>query len=209
MAGPGDPVCAKNALAHGTKLLHRRLAAAVSNVDAKLDPTDPEVEGALQHHVLHAPVEAAAAQVRAIIGAADLQALPAVVDGDEARHASKLVAFEQDEGAVVGPTREGIDGLIEIRWPEIDRVDFPDVAVFRASGPQRVAMFLVEQLRPAAVAGHPLGKPPDVDHSSSRSCETFSERSRRSIWVPSSKLSSAMNFSFAAYLMRTRWATSR
>src|ERR671912_2376335 len=123
MAGPGDPIRAKNALAHGTKLLHRRLAARVADVDAKLDTADPAVEGSLQHHVLHAPIEAAAAQVRAIIGAADLEALPAFVDGDEARHARKLVAFEQDEGAVVTPARERIDRLVEVRRSEINRID--------------------------------------------------------------------------------------
>src|SRR5579884_2152756 len=44
---------------------------------------------------------------------------------------------------------------------------------------------------------------------SSKSCATFSERRRRSMWLLSSKLSSGINLSLAAYFMRTRWATSR
>ena len=66
-----------------------------------------------------------------------------------------------------------------------------------------------EQLGAAASPVIGSAEPREVDHSPSRSCATFSERSIRSMWVPSSKLSSAMNFSFAAYLMRTRRATSR
>ena len=42
-------------------------------------------------------VEAHAAEVRAIVGAADLERLAAVVDAEEAAHADQRVAFEQSE----------------------------------------------------------------------------------------------------------------
>src|SRR5687768_4302328 len=72
VAGPGDAVGAQHALADRAELLHRRLAAQIADVDAELDAADAAVEGARQHHVLDPAVEAAPAQMRAIIGAADL-----------------------------------------------------------------------------------------------------------------------------------------
>src|SRR6185369_4323104 len=207
MAGPGDAVGAEHAFADGAKLLHRGLAAAVAAVDAELDAANPAVEGAFQHHVLDAAVEAGAAEMRAVVGAADLQHLARFVDAEIARHSGELVAVEEHEGAVARGRGVEVDALVEAVGPEIVGVDFPDLALLGAGGLERLAVALFEQLGATAVAGH--GCIEAVDHSRSRSCATFSERSRRSMCVPSSKLSSAMNLSFAAYFMRTRWATSR
>ena len=89
-------------------------------VDAELDAAEAAVEGAAQHHVLDPPVEAGAAQVRAVIGAADLQHCRGLVDAEEARHAGELVAVEQDEGAVALAAAVEVDALVEAVGAEID-----------------------------------------------------------------------------------------
>src|SRR3954466_14905869 len=75
VAGPGDPVGSEHAFAHGTELLHRCLAPLVAAGDAELDAADAAAERSLQHHVLHATVQTGAAQMRAIVCAADLKHL--------------------------------------------------------------------------------------------------------------------------------------
>src|SRR5439155_7397483 len=98
---------------------------------------------------------------------------------------------------------------VEAVRPEVVGVDLPNLAVLGAGGLQRRAMLIAEQLGGAILANHRLGEPLKIDHSLCRSCATFSERSSFSMWLLSSKLSSAMNLSLAAYFVRTRPATSR
>src|SRR4051794_24629877 len=62
MASPGDPVGPEHPFPHRPELRQRRLAAAVARVDAELDAAKAAPEGAAEHQVLHAPVEADAAQ---------------------------------------------------------------------------------------------------------------------------------------------------
>ena len=82
-------------------------------------------------------------------------------------------------------------------------------AILRAGGLQRPTIVFGKQFGPAALASHRLREPFEVDHSPSRSWATLGARRSLSMWWPSSKLSSGMNLSFAAYFMRTRRATSR
>src|SRR6478672_11762895 len=125
MTGPGDAVGAEHAFAHGAKLFHRRLAAAVAKIDAELDAAHAASEGALQHHGLHPAVEAGATQLWAIVSAADFEHLPVRVDAEEARHAGKRVAVEQDERAVGGVGQITVDAAVEAAGPEVVRVDIP------------------------------------------------------------------------------------
>src|SRR5688572_2555269 len=147
MAGPGDAVGAHHAFANRAQLLHRRLASLIALVDAELDPAHSAIEGALKHHVLDPPVEACAAQLRPVIGSANLEHAAIGVDAEIARHARQLIAVEQDEGAVslTGPVV--IDALVETLGPKIVGVELPDVLVLGARGPQPIAMPFLEQLR--------------------------------------------------------------
>ena len=167
MSGPRNAIGTHDSFTNGTDFLHRRLGPLVASVDPEFDPPDAAIESALQHHVLDAPVEAGATLMRAIIGAADLQYLTRFIDTEVAGHACKLIAFEQDERAVVGVGYVTIDAVVEAFGTKIVGVNLPDIAVLGAGGFQLLAMFFAEQL------------------------------------------GSATNFSFAAYFIRTRWATSR
>src|SRR3954451_14876047 len=80
MAGPGDAIGAEHAFAHGTELLHRRLGTLVAAVDPELDPAHAAVEGAAEHHIFNAAVETGATELRTVVGAADLERLPSLVD---------------------------------------------------------------------------------------------------------------------------------
>src|SRR5579884_3453919 len=140
MAGPGDAVGAEHAFTHRAQLLHRSLAALIADVDAELDATNSAIEGAPQHHVLHPPIEARAAELRPIVSAADLQHLGVGIDTEKARHAGQLTAFEQDEGAVVRVGRVARDALIETVRPELAGIDVPDLAVLGAGGSESLAI---------------------------------------------------------------------
>src|SRR6476469_2751272 len=133
VARPGDAVGAQDALADRAELLHCRLRAPVTDVDAELDPADAAVESSLQHHVLDPAVEAGAAEVRAIISAADFQHLAGWIDAKIRGHPGKLVALEQDESAVVGVRRVAVDAVVEAVRTEVVGVDAPDLAVLGAS----------------------------------------------------------------------------
>ena len=78
---------------------------------------------------------------------------------------------------------------------------------FRVDERNQRSQAAMTKLGAAIIAAHRRAEA--VDHSSPRSCATWSLRSSRSMWLPSSKLSSARNFSRAAYFIRTRPATSR
>ena len=179
MACPGDPVGAQHAFADGAELFHRRLAAHVARVDAELDPTNGAAEGAFQHHVLDAPVEAGPAQVRAVVGTADLKHLPRLVDADEARHARKFLAIEQHKGAIGRRRRKPVDAGVKTLKVERGRVYGPDLMIFGASRPKRITVALLEQLGAALVAPHRRRQA--LDHSSARSRATCSERRMRSM----------------------------
>src|SRR4029079_14540270 len=97
-----------------------------------------------------------------------------------------------------------VDAPIESVRPEIIGVNLPDFTVLGARRLERVVISFGKEFGSAILAGHRRREPIQVDHSPSRSGATFSDRSKRSICVPSSKLSSAMNFNFAAYFIRTR-----
>src|SRR4029078_9533012 len=128
------------------------------------------------------------------------------VNVEVAAKADELVAVIESERHPAS-LQKRVEALVEMLRPIADVVDAPEVRVFGADLPHQIAVCFGQRRGAAAVAGHGLRKL--ADHSSSRYCATCSDRKIRSMCVPSSKLSSAMNFSFAAYFMRTRWATSR
>src|SRR4249919_3663028 len=206
MASPGDAVGAHHALARRPKLGHRRLGPQVALVDAELAPAKAAIERAAQHHVLDPPVEAGSAELGPVIGPANLQHAAALVDAEEARHAGQLIALKQYEGAVARGAAVQRDAAVEPVWPEVIGVTLPDFLIFGAGGLQRALPRFVEKLGAAIITHH--GRV-ERGHPSSRSCATFGARNRLAILLPSSKLSSARNFSLAAYLVRTRPATSR
>ena len=149
---------------------HRRDPPAVpgvAKIDAEFDAPDPAIEGALEHHVLDPPVEACAAEFRPVISAADFEALPRFVDPEIARHSGKLVAVEEDKGAIARAAAVKIDARVEAVRTEIIGVNLPDFAVLGAGGFQHFTMIVGKQFRAATVAGNRLFKA--VDHSPSRS----------------------------------------
>src|SRR4051812_31041907 len=207
MASPSDPLGADHPLAHRAQFGHCRLAAPVARVDAELDPPKAAIDRTADHQVLHPAVEAGAAEPRHVIGVADLEHAALRIDAEIGAHAHQLAAEQDREGAAVRAGPELVEARVEMIRIIGDGVDRPDIGIERAGVLQRLAVGLGERLQAQVALGHRL---PEL-HSMSlpKSRATFGWRSRASTWLPSSKLSSARNFSLAAYLVFTRLATAR
>src|SRR4051794_31506882 len=119
--------------------------------------------------------------MRAIVGAANLEHLPALVDADEARHAGDLAAVEKDEGAIQRRVRKPVDAAVEMLRVEGRRIDGPNFFLLGARFAEADTQGFTEGFRAAAIAAHRLAEPSKIDHSSPRSCATLSDRSRRSM----------------------------
>src|SRR5207253_6946576 len=166
-------------------------------------------EGAVEHEALHAAVEAGAADGRGEIGSADLQGGVRGVDGEVAGHADKPLAQEDGEGDVLGRAEALTEGAVEMLADPAHRVDVPDVRVLGTGGAERLAMALGERLQPDLAVRHGGAEGHSSSSLGARSCATLGARSSESMWLPSSKLSSARNLSLAAYFVFTRVATVR
>ena len=99
------------------------------------------------------------------------------------------------------------DLVVKILGQHVDRINFPYFLIFCARFPQWFDMFGAKGDDTNIAVLH--GYIQRTAHSPLRSRATLGSRNSASIWLPSSKLSSIMNLSFAAFFIFTRFATSR
>src|SRR5690606_2613854 len=95
------------------QLQHRRPAARIALVHAKLDPAETASEGVIDHQPLHPPIVARAAHPWCYIGAADLDDTIGGVGPQIAGRAHHLITPTGDE-ADAGRGATARDGIVEM-----------------------------------------------------------------------------------------------